>query len=72
MTVKKVKGGYRATWTAEELGYRGATTLYIPQASWEALVASMTKPEAVADRALQAAEGRLATDGVNNLRFKLA
>lgn len=71
MTVKKVKGGYRATWTDDELGYCGATTLYIPQASWDAVVAMMTKPETVAYRALRAAQGYEGTDDVDKLRYKI-
>lgn len=71
MTVKKVKGGYRASWTDEELGYCGATDLYIPQASWDALVAHMTKPEYVARKALWAAQGKDRTDGINKLRYKI-
>lgn len=71
MTVKKVKGGYRATWTDEELGYCGATSLYIPQASWDALVAHMTKPEYVARKALWAAQGHESTDGIDQLRYKI-
>lgn len=71
MTVKKVKGGYRATWTDGELWHCGATTLYIPQESWEAIVAHMTKPEYVARKALWAAQGYESTDGIDKLRYKI-
>lgn len=71
MTVKKVKGGYRASWTDKELGYCGATDLYIPQETWDALVAHMTTPHLVARKALWAAQGHESTNGINKLRYKI-